>query len=415
MTNDEIKQCGAHDREAGIEQLNSLAASNQDAPVVETEQTNRSATSNQDDENAQGTMTETSQADLTILDDGLKPRVSPGANVPPKMPSLAKKYPFYGILGDLLRAIMPHVEADEMALAAPFLAGIGNLIGAGPHFKAGNVDHHLSLYAALFSTSPDARKSTAIRIVVALLRKIDRYWAARCQEDALLSGSFVISRVGDQDQSDDRAGLGITEKRLFIVDEGFPETLTRIRQPGDSISPALCALWHPGSAKNVADEVPFEGPSGLVSVVGDFNATKGLRKLIREQQRPLDRRFLWFFVERSKCVPGYRIPANTLEPFVPRLKKIVTFARTVGEMRRSIKAEKLWAKLHARMPEKHPERPAAAEGLKALAREHVMRMACLFALLDMKSTIKVQHLKAAAAMWDHASASIDFIFGGQNR
>jgi len=82
-------------------------------------------------------------------------------------------------------------------------------------------------------------------------------------------------------------------------------------------------------------------------------------------------------------------------------------------MQLSKKAEQLWGKLYSRWAEKDPRRSFLVEELKAHAPAHVLRMACVFALLDMQLTIKVQHLKAASAMWDHVAASIDFIFDQQ--
>ena len=41
----------------------------------------------------------------------------------------------------------------------------------------------------------------------------------------------------------------------------------------------------------------------------------------------------------------------------------------------------------------------------------VMRLACIYALLDLSSVIRPPHLKAALAVWKYAEASARFIFG----
>ena len=43
----------------------------------------------------------------------------------------------------------------------------------------------------------------------------------------------------------------------------------------------------------------------------------------------------------------------------------------------------------------------------------VMRLACIYALLDRSSIIKTAHLLAAQAVWDYAEASTRYIFGGK--
>ena len=40
-----------------------------------------------------------------------------------------------------------------------------------------------------------------------------------------------------------------------------------------------------------------------------------------------------------------------------------------------------------------------------------MRLACLYALLDLSPIIKVEHLQAALALWSYSEQSAQFIFG----
>ena len=47
------------------------------------------------------------------------------------------------------------------------------------------------------------------------------------------------------------------------------------------------------------------------------------------------------------------------------------------------------------------------------AEAQVMRLACLYALLDLSSVIKTVHLKAALAVWKYAESSTRYIFGGK--
>ena len=45
------------------------------------------------------------------------------------------------------------------------------------------------------------------------------------------------------------------------------------------------------------------------------------------------------------------------------------------------------------------------------AEAQVMRLACLYALLDISAFIKVQHLRAALAVWRYCEFSAKYIFG----
>jgi hypothetical protein len=41
----------------------------------------------------------------------------------------------------------------------------------------------------------------------------------------------------------------------------------------------------------------------------------------------------------------------------------------------------------------------------------VMRLACLYAVLDQSNVIRLEHLQAALAVWSYAEASVRYIFG----
>jgi hypothetical protein len=45
------------------------------------------------------------------------------------------------------------------------------------------------------------------------------------------------------------------------------------------------------------------------------------------------------------------------------------------------------------------------------AEAQVVRLACVYALMDSSVTIELEHLKAALAVWDYAEGSARYIFG----
>ena len=56
-------------------------------------------------------------------------------------------------------------------------------------------------------------------------------------------------------------------------------------------------------------------------------------------------------------------------------------------------------------------KPGLLGAMTARAEAQVMRIACIYALLDFSSVIRVEHLMAALAVWDYADASAEYIFG----
>ncbi len=51
--------------------------------------------------------------------------------------------------------------------------------------------------------------------------------------------------------------------------------------------------------------------------------------------------------------------------------------------------------------------------ITARAEAHVRRLAVLYALLDQRGVVEVEHLRAAMAVWDYCAASAAHIFGGK--
>lgn len=49
--------------------------------------------------------------------------------------------------------------------------------------------------------------------------------------------------------------------------------------------------------------------------------------------------------------------------------------------------------------------------LVSRAEAQVLRLSCIYALLDLSLTIHTEHLQAALAVWDYVEASVRYIFG----
>lgn len=86
----------------------------------------------------------------------------------------------------------------------------------------------------------------------------------------------------------------------------------------------------------------------------------------------------------------------------------MTFARSVGEMRRDAQARKLWHAVYGDLSE---GKPGLLGAVTSRAEAQVMRLACLYALLDCSDVIRAEHLMAALAAWKYCEDSARFIFG----
>ena len=105
---------------------------------------------------------------------------------------------------------------------------------------------------------------------------------------------------------------------------------------------------------------------------------------------------------------GGRYPEKELSSLLTDLRAAVFHAGRVAQMRRTPAAETRWEVLYARMAEPSPGLFGA---VVARAEAQVLRLACLYALLDKTDSINVPHLDAAYALWRYCEASARYIFG----
>jgi hypothetical protein len=120
-------------------------------------------------------------------------------------------------------------------------------------------------------------------------------------------------------------------------------------------------------------------------------------------------RFLWVCVERSKLLPhGGNIEAVDWGDCYSRLRAAVEFAQRVERISMDKGTHDVWEDLYHALAQ---ESPGISGFLLARSEPQIIRMACIYALLDRKSIISQPHLDAAVAIWDYCDQSVKYIFG----
>ena len=122
-------------------------------------------------------------------------------------------------------------------------------------------------------------------------------------------------------------------------------------------------------------------------------------------------RFLWVCARRSKVLPDAGCaPEVELRRLGCSLGNAVASARSLRdcELRRDCSANEFWHAIYADLSE---GKLGLFGAVTSRAEAQVMRLACIYALLDHSSEICWDHLSAALAVWDYCKASARFIFG----
>lgn len=344
----------------------------------------------------------------------------------PSWPQRPATQAFYGLAGKFVRTLEPHSEADPLALLVQVLTAFGNLIGRGPHWRVEADRHSLNLFVVLLGATSKGRKGTSEGRVRAALRLCDQEWAASRILSGLSSGEGLIWAVRDPitkheairergrvvGYQDVEVDAGVLDKRLLVFEAEFASVLRQLERDGNTLSPIIRQAWDSGNLRTMTKNSPASATGAHISVIGHITIEELRRYLsATEQGNGFGNRFLWLCVRRSKFLPEDEdrcVSECELAPLIAAFKAAADFSRTVGEMRRDQTAGAYWRATYRDLTS---GRPGLLGAITSRAEAQVMRLACLYALLDLSNIVRGEHLEAALALWEYAEKSCEHVFG----
>lgn len=331
---------------------------------------------------------------------------------------------YYGLAGDIVRTLGPQTEADPVALLIHVLVGVGNLVGRSPHFRVGGTSHHTNENAICVGKTSSARKGTAKSDTFNLLGSIDPAWVENRVMAGLSSGEGLIWAVRDEIEKQEPiregrtitgyqtviADKGVDDKRLLVIEPEFASVLRVAGRDGSTLSAVYRQAWDSGLLRVLNKNSPVKSTGAHVSIIGHITRDELLMELsTNDKVNGFGNRNLWLCVQRSKFLPdGGDWDHLDLGALISRLKQVVESACSVGEMRRDAEARAMW---HAVYPQLSGERLGLFGSLTSRAEAHVLRLSCIYALLDRSTEVQRCHLEAALALWKYCEDSARVIFG----
>ena len=340
-------------------------------------------------------------------------------------PTLAPEA-LYGLPGRIVIAIDPYTEAAAVATLVHLLVGAGNLIGASPHARVLEDRHPVRLNAVAVGQTSKGRKGVAWSPVRALLRRVDPEWETHCLGSGLSSGEGLIYHVRDvreEQQPIKKSGRvegyqrvivdeGVVDKRLLVIEPEFSSVLRRMNGKTNSLSAVIRDAWDSGDLRTLTKNEPMRATGAHISILGHVTREE-LRRELTETERAngFANRFLFLLVRRSKILPeGAPLPEGVLDNLACELREAVSFAKTVDLVERDAESRAIWATVYGPLSE---GKPGMLGAIISRAEAQVLRLSCLYALLDRSALIRPGHLAAALAVWTYAEKSAALIFGEQ--
>ncbi len=254
-----------------------------------------------------------------------------GGSLWPKIDEVA----FYGLPGEIVRAMEPHSEADPVALLVSLLCACGNAIGRKPHFRVGSDRHHLNLYAAFVGESSKARKGMSWNYAKDLMSEVDEDWTTDRVVTGLSSGEGLIHHVRDRKEKQNKAEEtevieeGVEDKRLLSIEPELASLLKVMTRQGYTTSAVIRTAWDGGKLQNLIKNSPDTATGAHISIIGHITKNELLRYLTEtEAGNGFANRFLWLLVRRSKELPfGGAWSTVDTAPLSKRLYGALSFGR----------------------------------------------------------------------------------------
>lgn len=330
-----------------------------------------------------------------------------------------------GLVGEVIRLIEPHTEADPVALLVSFLSEFGAMLNRGPHLILDGSYHPLLFWPVLVGQSSKSRKGTAGRRIETLLSLADEGWTRGECKGTLSSGEGLAFAVRDAMHKEEPlkergrptgeivticVDPGIEDKRLFLVQSEFGSVLKIMAREGNSLSGVLRDAWDGLTLAPMTKANRVRATDPHIGIVAHVTQGELLRNLTdTETVNGFGNRFVWFVVRRSKELPFPGDPQESQVSALAReIRTLLPMARACGELTLSLSARAEWTGIYHDLS---AERPGMAGALLGRAEAQVMRLSGLYAVLDGQNVIDLVHLKAALALWQHAEVSTRMIFG----
>jgi len=207
---------------------------------------------------------------------------------------------------------------------------------------------------------------------------------------------------------------GVDDKRLLVLETEMGRVLKAMSRESNTLSDVMRQGWDRNVLAAMGKNKGCIATSAHISIIGHVTRPDIARHLTREDSsNGFANRFLWLAVRRSKELPdgGDLFSddfAREWEPIRHRLEQTVAQAREIDRMQRDVDAGRMWRGVYGELT---GGKPGLLGAVLNRAEAQVMRLSCVYALLDQSSYVHPEHLIAALALWRYCEDSARYTFG----
>ena len=327
----------------------------------------------------------------------------------------------YGLIGEIALSGSDGTETNPYAIAANFMAYLSCALGRRVYLPVGNTWHHARLFCLHIGRSGRGRKGDAVQLVMRIdqaLRELDDRFAPQIHRGGLSTREGLVALMHDEYRQGKQEFPAIEDKRLWVVESEFANVLHQGRREGNTLSAALRDCWDGVSLKPATKSNRMFASHPHVCLSGAISPGEltGLMSR-RELTNGFANRFLMIWAERSQILPFPKAtPQVSVDLMAHRVLEILAFVGSNQHdqrdcLRMELSAQAQWR--YAQLYRLELNEDLGSELVSSMLERRapmLLRLAMLFALTDLQTKIDIQHIDAAMAWTQYATASVRYVF-----
>lgn len=290
------------------------------------------------------------------------------SDVPTLSPPSATPEMLYGLAGEVGQAAAQGTEVNPVAAMGYYMTMLSAAVGRDLYLSVGNTFHHCRLFACHVGRTSRGRKGDAQGAGKRIRSAIENVFEelGHHHSGGLSSREGLAGAIQDSNGEDDDNGTD--DKRLFVVESEFSNTLAQGRREGNTLTAALRDAWDGSDIKPLVKHSPTHCTAPHVAIWANITPRE-LKAMLTERDvsNGFLNRFLFVWAERTGLVP---IPQRMSDVLVKDLAegtlRVVRWARgnypAAQNSRRMVlspAAETLYKRMYPKLCEGNaPERVA---------------------------------------------------------
>ena len=181
-----------------------------------------------------------------------------------------------------------------------------------------------------------------------------------------------------------------------MVEPEFAQTLKVLAREGNTLSAIVRQAWDGEPLQTIVRNDPLRATGAHIGIVGHITRDELLRYLTAtELANGFANRFLLVAVKRSKLLPfGGALDGARFAEIRDTVRLALRFAQEHRPITFDDAARERWIEIYEQLS---TARPGLAGAATARAEAHTVRLALIYALLDLSERICLEHLEAALA------------------